>query len=309
MRSALLVTVVAAAAFIPSADAASQVHVTYLGDAYAVTFASDADNVTVHTDAGDIHAARVDGTLFQARLPPHATRYEIEGRAFRIAAPPQADGTTRVAFVSDLGVSNDTRAIIAAITAAKPDLVLLGGDLSYAHGDDAVWAKWFDLMEPLASRAPIMPAVGNHESYCIDPARPSSFQPCGLPSNRWDARFPLPGDGRTYAFDWGALRVTVLDTEAYFGHAHGMNASQQVAFLADSLRMDETRWDVVMFHRQLRTTSEHAWMENADAQRDLAPTLDASADLVLQAHLHAYERSHAGENGTIYVTSGGGGHE
>lgn len=285
---------------------------TFVGDAYAVTFVSETDaTIIVSTDVGNVQADRVDGAIFRAILPPRATSYTIDGRTFALAPPPTIDATMRIAFVGDIGVSSDARAIVAAIERANPDLVLVGGDIAYGHGNDTRWGSWFEMMEPLASRVPMMPAVGNHEVYCEDPARPVEFNFCGLGPNRWSARFPLPGDGRTYAFDWGALRVTVLDTEAYFADSneHGTNASLQAGFAAGSLGADNERWDVVMFHRPLRTTSARDSMQNEQARVDLMPLLDAEADLVLQSHLHAYERSVPGENGTIYVTSGGGGRE
>lgn len=317
MRLALLGITLALLA--PIAAGASQVHVTYVDDTYAVTFASSADSVTVETDAGRVSADRVGGgALFRAILPPNATRYTLEGRAFELQSPASAmassasaSGPTRIAFVGDLGVSSEARAIVAAIAREKPDLVLLGGDLSYAHGNDTLWGAWFTMMEPLASRVAIMPAVGNHEVYCEDPARPGDFDFCGLAPNRWSERFPLPGDGRAYAFEWGPMRVTVLDTEAYFAGAsdYETNVSEQAGFAAGSLGADDVRWDVVMFHRPLRSTSARDSMQNDVARGDLTPLLDAEADLVLQAHLHAYERSKPGPNGTVYVTSGGGGRE
>ena len=42
------------------------------------------------------------------------------------------------------------------------------GDLSYARGNAAIWEEWFNMMEPVASKIPLMIGVGNHVSFVAD---------------------------------------------------------------------------------------------------------------------------------------------
>ena len=41
------------------------------------------------------------------------------------------------------------------------------GDLSYARGTASIWDEWFTMMEPIASRVPLMIGVGNHVSLSV----------------------------------------------------------------------------------------------------------------------------------------------
>jgi hypothetical protein len=43
------------------------------------------------------------------------------------------------------------------------DSIHMFGDLSYADGIGRVWDEWFDMIQPFASRVPVMVGVGNHE--------------------------------------------------------------------------------------------------------------------------------------------------
>lgn len=297
----------------PAASAASQVHVTYLGERYAVTFVSNATTPTVPVTFGDERSTATlvplstgdDDRVYRALLPARELSYSVEGRSFSLPAPPAKDATTRIAYVADMGTDANASAILAAMVRAKPDLVVIGGDLSYANGKPAIWNEWFDLMQPLAANVPMMPAYGNHEDYCEEPD--FSLHHCGPEPNGWHAHFALPnGEKLYYAFDWGPVRFTVLDTEAYESGEPFTDADEQEEYLNSSLDEADGRWNVVTYHRPLRTTNAREGLASDGARVALEPLLAGRADLVLQAHLHAYERSKP-ENGTVFVTSGGGG--
>lgn len=296
----------------PSAAAAEQVHVTYTGDAYAVTFVDSAPAPLVTWDGGEGFATRVtqpsgdDDPLYRAYLPARDLTYHLGERSFTLAAPPARDATTRIVYVADMGTDANASAIVAAIQRAQPDLVLVGGDLSYANGNASVWNDWFELIEPLAASVPVMPAYGNHEDYCESPDR--QLKHCGPEPNGWRAHFALPnGDKLYYGFEWGPVRFSVLDTEAYEAANATTDKEEQEAFLDARLANESDAWDVVVFHRPLRTTNAKIGLESDRVRNALEPLVDGRADLVLSAHTHAYERSAAVGNETLYITSGGGG--
>ncbi|HUR69142.1 MAG TPA: metallophosphoesterase [Candidatus Thermoplasmatota archaeon] len=305
MRWPLLAALLTLTAPVASAGA-TQVHLTTLGDTYVVTFASDAANAPVVSWPGGSGPSNTTGALglYAARIPATAAWYEVEGRRFELRAPPAVGASTRVAYVADLGTGSNASAIARAIAAQKPDLVLVGGDLAYAHGNDGTWAEWFAMMEPIASIRPLMPAFGNHEGYCGDA---ESFRGCASERQAFHQRFVLPRDALDYAFDWGPIHVTVLDTEAYEGDGWPTDPKEQKTFLTSSLADVGGRWNVVMYHRPLRTTNLHEEAAADDARAQLNDTLNTRADLVLQAHVHAYERSVREEGRAQFVTSGGGG--
>jgi hypothetical protein len=61
------------------------------------------------------------------------------------------------------GITDTAAANVARMAGAEPAFVLHAGDLSYANGDQEGWDEWVRQIEPLAAKAPYMPAPGNHE--------------------------------------------------------------------------------------------------------------------------------------------------
>ncbi|GEM_PF-2338266 len=305
-----------------AAAEARGVHLAWDGGSYLVAFASDAPAPVVRWDGGQAAAigAGVDGQ-WVARLPATATRYEVDGRSFEIAPRPPADGPLRVAFLADVGRTADSWRMLDAVANASPDLVLVGGDVSYANGDAAKWDEWLARVEPLASRVPMMAAMGNHETYC------GGDMPfvCASEVAQYRARFPASGASAFYAFDDGPARFVALDTEAYHqdpGLKPGTSPEAQLAFLNASLAARPSAWTVVYFHRPLYSSNLRDGGSDVAARASLVPALQAGgADVVLYGHAHAYERTWPLLNGTpatrgsswregqgiVYVDSGGGG--
>lgn len=83
------------------------------------------------------------------------------------------------------------------------DFLILSGDLSYANGDQAIWDKWGNMIQPLASRFPFMMAPGNHEAITL-------FIP-------YIYRFLAPDNGYDnlyYSFNYRNVHVLVLNSES-----------------------------------------------------------------------------------------------
>lgn len=321
---------------LPVASAsASQVHLAWSGKGYVVVFASTAQAPVVRWSgaggaAGEVKAAhRVhpegDGdAVWSAELPPEARAYEVEGRRFEVAAPPAPGDATRIAFVADVGRSEDSWRVLKAVEAAKPSLVLIGGDVTYANGVSAKWDEWLTRTEPLFSRVPLMTAFGNHETLCN---RDGGLVQCSREPDEYLEHFPGVNDPHRFgAYDWGPARLVALDTEAYHPttspHASQTDPAEQKAFLAEALRARPDAWSIVYFHRPLYSSNLHDEGPDSGAKEDLVPTLEeGGADLVLYGHAHAYERSWPlkGDqvvarasairegDGVFYVDGGGGG--
>lgn len=284
------------------------------------TAGEEEGNVTAHHVPGPPND---DDAMYLAELPPRALTYRLADKDGRTGAPPGPDAPVRVAFLSDMGSSDDARAVWQAVGSADPDLIIIGGDLSYAHGRADMWDDWFRLVEPLASRVPVMVAFGNHESYCQgDGAR---VTPCLHETQEYLEHFHMPNaPKRYYDFDWGPAHFVALDTEAYEPRADvpTTNASDQLRFAEASLGGSDAAWNIAFFHRPLYSSTRGGEKESAEARAEIEPILDnAKADLVLTGHAHSYERSwplRAGRvvggsnettqgDGWIHVVSGGGG--
>src|SRR5438067_11795078 len=139
LRPALALALLLSAAPLASASAAS-VHLAYGADGgYVVTFSSPTPlpDPKVTWSGGSAaaqawpHPAADNDSIYVAKLPANVGDYTIEGRTFHARPPPAPGATTRVAFVADWGHSEDSWSVYDAIVAAKPDLLIVGGDLSY----------------------------------------------------------------------------------------------------------------------------------------------------------------------------------
>ncbi|MEA3201314.1 MAG: acid phosphatase type 7 [Thermoplasmata archaeon] len=313
-----------------AAATATGVHVEWDGAGYLVAFGDDA-TPRVSWDHGTASARQVSAPGepdrdFVARIPAEATSYQIDGRSFDLAPRPGSNGTLRVAFLADLGSTESSTLVLDAVAAAKPDLVILGGDLSYANGDSNTWDAWLARLEPLASRVPTMTALGNHETLCAQDAK-GDLAPCGSEAREYDEHFPAPdAPRRYYAFSYGPAFFVALDTEAYH-HDVALRPNEtrpeaQLAFLNDSLASAGDAWRIAYFHRPLYSSNAHDGGADVAAHDDFVPAFEAGGlDVALYGHAHAYERTWPLRNGTpsagrdawtrgagiVYVDSGGGG--
>jgi len=330
--SSLLVGLLVLPLLAPAASAATGVHVSWVGDGYDVAFSEPAGA----TPSGSLSfqpASHVPGdsdTVYWGHLPPSGGSYTVDGRTFTVAARPGPSDTVRIAFLADWGRETDSWKVLDQVIAQKPDLVIVGGDLSYANGVSAKWDDWFTHIEPLAARVPVMVALGNHEALCADAQ--GDLAPCEREQQEFDEHIRAPsstGPPHTYAFDWGPARFLALDTEAYHvdetqaaapGDAH-QQADYARAALA-STPSDEP-WRIAYYHRSPYSSNTGDGGSDTKARDALLPILQAGGvQLSLSGHVHAYERTYqlqdgnvvgtgpgfdARTQGIVFVDSGGGG--
>lgn len=190
----------------PAGDAAAEVRWRPAGsDEWSTASAEPVDG-----GSGDV-VARASGLAPDTRY-----EYEIDGGTavgtFRTAA---VDGGFSVAFVADTGIAGRadgltvaTEEVIAAIAAMDPLAVLGGGDFGYFNSDaryrsdqEAGRDAFIDMLAPIASTRPFLPAWGNHEVLLEEDVA------------EWAARFSTPsGDaaGTSYSFDIAGVHFVAL---------------------------------------------------------------------------------------------------
>lgn len=185
------------------------------------------------------------------------------------------------------------------------------GDLSYAEGVAHQWEAWLSMIEPAASRWPLMVSVGNHEyDYLLDSSvkdpsgAQSSYHPvwgnfgldsageCAVPVVK---RFQMPSTGNSvfwYSYDSGLVHTVVLSSEHDLG-----THTEQHKWLRNDLSMVNrtlTPWVVVELHRPLYE-DEAYWAQNdvgIGMRHEVENMLvDYQVDLVLAGHYHAYHRT------------------
>ncbi len=232
------------------------------------------------------------GTAYRYHL---AAACDAAGAAEAEAAfhtPPAAGHPLRFAVFGDVRSGHDVHAaIVRAVAAEDPDLVIMTGDLVDRGTDEGDWERFFDVAEPLLKQVAIYPAAGNHE-----------YARRGRGVARWADSFLRGGDASWYSFEVAGVHFICLDSEA-FGNP------DQRAWLERDLqqaRARKVRAIVAYDHDGPWSSQLHG--DNRLAATDYAPLLDKyRVTVVFAGHDHDYERGRVG--GLEYVVTGGGGAE
>ena len=244
--------------------------------------------------------------------------YRVKGdsRVFNFTTPPAAGASSiRFGVTADLGQTlNSTSTVnnmLGAVRNKSIDAVLFGGDLSYADGDHYRWDSWARMYEPLWSAVPSAHTGGNHEvssggeNWLAYSRRfPNAHLRAGSASFLW------------YSFEAGPAHVVMLCSYAAFDAS-----SAQYKWLQRDLKgvdRAKTPWLLVVLHTPWYTSNAHHPMsEGSEMRVAMEPLLLASGvDLVINGHVHAYERTHpvaggglapTGAPGIPHITIGDGG--
>jgi hypothetical protein len=219
---------------------------------------------------------------------------------YQVSLPIKVGSSTRLLVVGDIGSTATSASVctgMAAAHAASPaDGLIIAGDLSYANDNLTVWDQWVDETLNATALPTLVPGPGNHEMKDL------------MISYR--ARF-----GRTYySADLlgGRVHVIALNAqELLFTHVQ-----DQYRFLkADLAHVDPSAFVVAFWHEPWYCSNtvhrNSAWLMKEEYEK----LLGSRADLVVQGHVHAYQRTlpvYEDKTGTgpIYLTVGtGGNHE
>jgi len=211
-----------------------QVHLSWTGDTATTltivwrTKSASAPSLVEYREAaastwtsatGGIRPSGTSGALHEATLtglePATAYEYRVIGDDSSFwsdvfttrTAPPAGPAAFDAVYLADTGIAGrldglttGTEQVIDEIAKLNPDVVLPGGDYAYFDTDaryatlDAAIDAWFNQMQPIAARSPMMPAYGNHEVKGVENY------------DSWAARFATPAGfagRRYYSFDVG----------------------------------------------------------------------------------------------------------
>lgn len=192
-----------------------------------------------------------------------------------------------------------TTKILAHVLPEKPDFTLHGGDIQYYDSTLETWAAWFPKMDPMLRNGAFLPAIGNHELE-----KPDEYTAYTI---RFFGGAGFDGTDGYYRFQSGGVWFFTVNTEQPIApNSEQMLWLQQK--LEDASKQPGYRFSIVWVHRPFVTCGDTD--DNASARDALEPFLDrAKVPLVLQAHMHGYERFTFGSGATArtYVTAGGGG--
>lgn len=235
---------------------------------------------------------------------------------FSSARNPTQDQTgipSRLAMYGDQGTYLPWGATVAEMVSGLVDQGLVDavmhvGDLSYAGIDsnipfinytkademEFIWDVWSGINSPVARRVPYMTGVGNHESFYNFTA--------------FTHRYHMPGDAQGgngnfwFTFTVGSIKVISLSSQSNYtqGSPQWLWAKQELTHAAANRH--NVPWIFVTIHRPLLCSAIDEW----DQHRPGAPLLTAllpllqeyKVDMVVNGHIHAYERMHPNINGT-----------
>ena len=189
------------------------------------------------------------------------------------------------------------------------------GDLVDNGEDHTQWQAWFDAVSRMISRIPIVPLMGNHETY----------------DQNWKVRLPeaylhyfdVPENhserfsGYYYSFDYGMVHFIVLNSQWDETNAFKQGLlAEQCEWLQEDAHQSAAKWKVVLIHKDVLQYRSHKHPERQEGisavGEALMPLFDQlGIDIVFTAHLHTYRnRGHLYNNrpsekrGPLYLLTG-----
>lgn len=221
----------------------------------------------------------------------------------------QTDGGKKVpysfAIISDTQANPDVSGALAKLAwEHRPNFLLHPGDLVSTGGIKHQWVEqYFASMEPLISRVPFFPVLGNHEQN----------------ADNYYKYMSLPEPEYYYSFQYGNADFFMIDTNKKCDPD-----SEQYQWLDKALAASSATWKFVCHHHPPYSSDENdygnLWKTNKSSRGDLNARHLTSlydkykVDIVWNGHIHSYERTwpiKAGKpvdkGGSLYMITGGGG--
>jgi acid phosphatase type 7 len=191
------------------------------------------------------------------------------------------------------------------------------GDLVETSGYYRHWNNWFEAVKDIINKIPIMPVIGNHETYydsLESKGKPINFiMQFHLPQQKVPAEFK----GQIYSYDYGNVHFTVWDSQIEEEKPDQVLLNKELNWLNEDLENTNKTWKVLLFHKtpyyNKRTRS------NDSLKSILQPIIDSNhVDLVINGHDHGVSWTYPVKNdkfsnkpsqGTIYYTAGRSGNK
>lgn len=189
------------------------------------------------------------------------------------------------------------------------------GDLVDNGQSHYQWNAWFDAVGPMISRIPVVPIMGNHETYNTDwkmrmpEAYTHLFSLPHIDMDKYQNQF--------YSFDYGDIHFVVLNTQAQeLADFEPTLNDDEVAWFKEDMAKTTKKWKVVLMHKDPLqygfANRPEPREEGFSAEGRLwMPLFDQyGVDAVLSAHLHTYrDRGHIknfqrDESGPLYIITG-----
>lgn len=187
-----------------------------------------------------------------------------------------AQQRTNIVATGDWGCNSDTKNTVNNIIAKKPNLVLALGDYSYQPTAKC----WLTAIKPIDKVTKIN--IGNHENA----------PKYGL--GQYMKHFGL--SRQYYSFNVDKIHVLTMATEVSF-----KKGSEQFKFVESDLKKasenPNTKWMIVNLHKPLYTSANTCSSASCKSSTSLINSYHSlfdkyGVDLVLQGHIHNYQRTY-----------------
>jgi predicted phosphodiesterase len=214
------------------------------------------------------------GAFLAMHPPPAATSAYAQSTTTATTAT-TANGSTgpadfNIAAVGDWGCESATEDTVDNIISKSPEVVIGLGDNSYDDSADC----WFETVDPIIDK--MITAIGNEDL---------------LPSGKVDEymnRFGL--SEQYYTYRYGNVFVLVMSQEV-----PDEEGSAQFDFVERSLSEASSDpnvdWIIVAYHKLMYTSPSSSATSSGLAETYHELFEENDVDLVLQGHIHNYERS------------------
>ena len=198
-------------------------------------------------------------------------------------------------------LGSSTTDVLSHVLPKNPDFVIHGGDIEYYDSLVETYALWFQLMAPMLRQGAFFAAIGDHDTDMQSGEPTDKFEQY---TERFFGGAGYDGTGAYYDFSSGGIWFFALDSEEDISPE-----SVQLQWLANRLQAVSAtpgyRFSVIYMHRPFWTCGD-----TGDDPLDLS-TLQPiftqyKVPLVIQAHMHGYERFETAGL-TILTAAGGGG--
>ncbi|MEO0415978.1 MAG: metallophosphoesterase, partial [Verrucomicrobiota bacterium] len=264
-------------------------------------------------NAKGIHEVRVAGLkpgtqyFYRVETIPNAGLSPIQSEVKTFQTDAGAGVPFAFAVISDTQGNPAVSGAVAKMAwEQRPNFLLHPGDLVSTGKNKSHWVDhYFASMEPLISRVPFFPVLGNHEQN----------------ADHYYDYMSLPDPEYYYTYQYGDAQFFMIDTNKKCGPD-----SEQYQWLKAELAKSKALWKFVCHHHPPYSSDENdygdLWKQNQSSRGDRNARLltelydQFEVDIVWNGHIHSYERTwpiHDGKasvkKGPIYlITGGGGGH-
>jgi hypothetical protein len=247
----------------------------------------------------DFHEVTVTGLEPRSSYDYRVEIGDVTADGSITTAPPPGDGPVRFLVVGDNRTDAQAHAAVVARMREHPgDFVMNTGDMVASGADPEDWQQFFDAERELLMDTPLFPAMGNHELYRFG---------VGLPGFLRYTRVPDTHDSEEtyYAFDWGPVRVLMLDSNDDWSDTESAQRRWLVQRLEEAGSDDTVAHLIVALHHGPMSSNHHGGHPDMLSTGVVHLFRRHGVALVLSGHDHGYERGDW--NGVKYIVTGGGG--